>query len=316
MLVHETASGVTTQEVHFTFDDLSKTRIITTLGAAPETFFALDLLSQNTNDSFTAWRKEAKKRLGKNLNDLLAVAKELSPISDLISLTQTGPEQIRIALTPEGIKKPRSRYLQQYVHDLYDTALRPHWPKIHSYLETERETTGRILFTAGYDRLFATMHRQIHWDAPVLRLPQSSPGQPTTVHLNGTGIVIVPSLFLYGQPRLFRTGADTAKPPILVYPVRPNAVSAAVLWASSPAAQSLSALVGNTRAAVLRSLNDSRTTTHIAEQVGISPGSASQHATVLRNAGLITTHRTRTAAIHSLTPLGRALFKERWGIPK
>lgn len=38
--------------------------------------------------------------------------------------------------------------------------------------------------------------------------------------------------------------------------------------------------------------------------------SASQHATVLRNAGLVTTQRYGGAVLHSLTPLGLALLND------
>ncbi len=51
------------------------------------------------------------------------------------------------------------------------------------------------------------------------------------------------------------------------------------------------------------------TTTETADRVGISLPSASQHTSVLRNAGLITTTRTGTAVLHTLTPLGTALLQ-------
>ncbi|MEV1178870.1 winged helix-turn-helix domain-containing protein, partial [Nonomuraea sp. NPDC049784] len=63
-----------------------------------------------------------------------------------------------------------------------------------------------------------------------------------------------------------------------------------------------------TRAAVLATLRAPATTTSVAERVGISLGSASQHTTVLRNAGLISTTRTGGAVLHTLTPLGQALL--------
>ncbi len=306
-------TGSRTQEIHFTFEDLAHTRILTTLGPVPETLFALDLLQHNISDAFIGWRKEARTRLGKRLGDLLTLARDLSPVANLVTLTRSSSDHVKIELNTLGIKKSRSHQLRDSIHEFYESAIRYFWPQVHGYLETERESAGRILFTAGFDRLLGTLHRQIQWTSPVLTLPHTSPGTPSRVTLNGSGIIIVPSLFLFGQPRLFLNRANTAKPPILVYPVPPSPAAASVLWAAAPTEQSLAALVGNTRAAVLRSLTDSRTTTEIAKRVGISAGSASQHATVLRNAGLITTHRTRTAAIHTMTPLGLSLFKGKWG---
>ncbi len=43
--------------------------------------------------------------------------------------------------------------------------------------------------------------------------------------------------------------------------------------------------------------------------MGISLAAASQHASVLRNAGLITTRRRGSAVLHVLTPLGAELLR-------
>jgi DNA-binding IscR family transcriptional regulator len=50
-------------------------------------------------------------------------------------------------------------------------------------------------------------------------------------------------------------------------------------------------------------------TTELARSVGISPAGASQHATVLRNAGLVTTHRHNGSAVHRLSPRGATLLE-------
>ncbi|MFI9626317.1 winged helix-turn-helix domain-containing protein [Streptomyces sp. NPDC052042] len=76
--------------------------------------------------------------------------------------------------------------------------------------------------------------------------------------------------------------------------------------------QPLGTLVGSTRAAVLQALTVSLTTSELARCVGVTPGSASQHASVLRRAGLVSTTRTHTSAIHTLTPLGAALLRAPW----
>jgi Helix-turn-helix domain len=51
------------------------------------------------------------------------------------------------------------------------------------------------------------------------------------------------------------------------------------------------------------------TTTELADRVGISLAAASQHASVLRDAGLITTRRQGSAVLHVLTPLGAELLR-------
>jgi DNA-binding transcriptional ArsR family regulator len=75
----------------------------------------------------------------------------------------------------------------------------------------------------------------------------------------------------------------------------------------------VSALLGNTRAAVLNVIAEHPgcSTKELAALAGISPPSASEHATVLRRAGLIHTRRHRNVALHSATHLGIALLNAR-----
>jgi Helix-turn-helix domain len=70
----------------------------------------------------------------------------------------------------------------------------------------------------------------------------------------------------------------------------------------------LAALLGPTRAAVLRALAAPRGTVELAGVVGISPASASEHAKVLREVYLIETLRAGRAVRHSLTALGRTML--------
>jgi DNA-binding transcriptional ArsR family regulator len=60
---------------------------------------------------------------------------------------------------------------------------------------------------------------------------------------------------------------------------------------------------------VLASVRDGCTTTELAGRAGISLAAASQHATVLRDAGLIASRRQGGAVLHVLTPLGAELLQ-------
>ncbi|MFG2311523.1 winged helix-turn-helix domain-containing protein [Streptomyces sp. NPDC048566] len=46
----------------------------------------------------------------------------------------------------------------------------------------------------------------------------------------------------------------------------------------------------------------------LADRAGVSAATASEHAGVLRAAGLITTVRDGSRVVHALTPLGEALL--------
>ena len=59
---------------------------------------------------------------------------------------------------------------------------------------------------------------------------------------------------------------------------------------------------------MLRTIADGCSTTELADRVGIWLAAASQHASVLRDAGLMGAHRQGGAVLHVLTPLGVELL--------
>lgn len=130
------------------------------------------------------------------------------------------------------------------------------------------------------------------------------------LHLDGRGIVLLPSFFCWSNPITLLNQFDT---PVLVYPVERDPDWLLGCCADLDArTRSLTALLGHTRTAVLRAIADrSRlNTTDLARTIGISLAGASQHATVLRNAGLVTTIRHRGSALHQLSPRGTALLNQ------
>ena len=132
------------------------------------------------------------------------------------------------------------------------------------------------------------------------------PESDLDMHLGGHGISLVPSVFVGKAPSLHENPNDAADLPRLILPV----ADAEHLW-DAPREQgaALAALVGRNRAAVLQSIADGCTTTELASRAGISLASASQHASVLRGAGLIVTRRQGGAVLHVLTPLGAELLQ-------
>lgn len=114
--------------------------------------------------------------------------------------------------------------------------------------------------------------------------------------------------------------------PVLVYPVEhapcglplrpgqrpalaPGAGAGAASASGVGSARTLGKLVGQTRSAVLLEVGGGCTTSELARRVGVSLASASQHASVLREAGLVHTLRQGSAVLHTLTPLGAALLR-------
>jgi DNA-binding transcriptional ArsR family regulator len=215
---------------------------------------------------------------------------------------------------PESLRR-LGRALRAY----YTSVLRPTWPWISERTEQDRLWRAQTQSVAGTEAMLHTFGPGLRWRPPVLTVDYPA---DRDLHLDGRGLLLVPSYFCRRLPVAL---ADGSLPPILVYPARPPARvpagpggatgkgSAGGVGGTGGAggdvgAESLARLVGHTRAAVLQSLGGLCTTSELARRAGVSASSASEHAAVLRRAGLITSTRLRNRVHHSLTPLGTALL--------
>ena len=153
--------------------------------------------------------------------------------------------------------------------------------------------------------MLAGLPAPMRWRSPVLEAPYPV---DRDLWLDGRGLMLLPTFFCLRMPV---TLVDPALPPVLAYPVEPD-----LDWLdaepelAAPTTRTLAALVGPTRAASLWALSDAPMSTgELARRMRVSPSSASEHATVLRNAGLVATHRDGNHVLHSLTRLGAALLE-------
>jgi DNA-binding transcriptional ArsR family regulator len=157
------------------------------------------------------------------------------------------------------------------------------------------------------EALLGTLHPAVNWSPPVLEITHD---RDEDIYPDGAGLVIMPSLFLFGRPTVFVDPHRPDAAPRLVYPVPMDAGISATLWEGRPRrGKALGALMGRTRAEILHALSEHCNTTELGRRVGISTAAASQHATVLRAAGLISSKRRLNTVEHSLTVLGSTLVE-------
>jgi DNA-binding transcriptional ArsR family regulator len=205
------------------------------------------------------------------------------------------------------------RELVTHLRAYYGTALGPYWDGIRSHLEVERAVRGRIMAEGGVDRLLATLHPNVRWRPPVLEVlrpahPGSPPQPDHDVHLAGRSLVLVPSVFC-AHPMLCFSTVDDTLPEVLVYPTLREIDDALALWGNgAPRRAALEALLGRTRAIALDATTAPCTTGELARRIGVSAATASHHASVLRQAGLITTRRNGSAVLHTITTRGAMLL--------
>ena len=158
---------------------------------------------------------------------------------------------------------------------------------------------GEALARHGVDRLLSTLHPRVRWVAPVLQVLDMN---DRDLYLDGRGIELQPSAFCRQVPTKLR---DPGLKPILVYPIQhaPGILRQASMDSAS-SSDPLGSLLGSTRAAALEAAVTGCTTTELARCCNISPAAASHQATVLREAGLITTRRAGASVRHEITQLG------------
>ena len=190
------------------------------------------------------------------------------------------------------------------LRDLHHAVVAPRWDGALAVFHADLARRIPVLAAGGHEELFGTLHPRLRWRENGL----DRAGFNGEYDLQGLGLVLLPSPFWTGDP-LFSISDDGVRPNVLIYAAQPNGYLSAEGPLEEPvSADRLAALLGPTRAAVLRALAAPRGTAELADVVGISPASASEHAKVLRESFLIETRRDGRAVRHSLTALGRTLL--------
>ena len=181
----------------------------------------------------------------------------------------------------------------------HDAVVAPRWDTVVSSFHADIARRIPVLAAGGHQALFDTLHEQLRWRDDGL----DRQGIDSEFELGGTGLLLIPSTFWSGRP-VFTIGDGDRLGHALIYAAQPNGCPSGP---DQDGTDRMAALLGPTRAAVLRALAEPRGTAELAGQVGISPASASEHAKVLRDANLIETRRRGRSVQHSLTAFGRTM---------
>ncbi|MFE6055031.1 ArsR/SmtB family transcription factor [Kitasatospora sp. NPDC056446] len=274
------------------------------MGPVVEGAFALKQFGRQGSAGFHGWRKSVREQLGTRVAEVEQLAdrydvQELLPLLRLHSGTNQDLGQD---------ERARQR-VRATLFEFCQVAVLPHWRQMRGHMASVRDSCGRIGIANGMHALLDNLHPRLNWKPPVLEVA----GEPDRdIHLNGRGLVLCPSLFLSGKACMVLEDVQEIGVPVLVFSVPVDAAAETEFWGQNAGSeQALSALVGHTRAAALQMLSESCTTGELSQRLNISLAGASKHATVLRKAGLVTTARKRNTALHSLTPLGVALLRQR-----
>ncbi|WP_461296647.1 ArsR/SmtB family transcription factor [Streptomyces harbinensis] len=325
--------------IHFTDTDLMRIRVADTPDPLWEITSSLHRLQSRTGRwAFADWHRLARARLGEKglehtlRSALLPIFPKAAYLPDFLTpslsrdgldaglgaIRGTAPDRIRAELAllrrvsgaPPRVMEltdtARRSELTTVIRAYHRAVIAPYTDRIQARIDAERSTLSRRLLSEGSAAVLAALGPTMRWQNPVLHVRY--PAEDRDLHLNGRGLTLVPSYFCWGSPISL---ADSSLPPVLVYPLLHEAPNPAPEHVS-PAGrrhESLSNLLGRTRATILRAAEAGSTTGELARAAGVSAPAASRHATALRDAGLITSVRRSASVLHTLTPLGAALLR-------
>lgn len=312
--------------IHFTAADLG--RVV--FPSEPEPLWEAALAARVLGDraippAARRWRRVAAPRLRPSMRPLFKLIAPGGQFPDFLTpevdtpglesaievLSDTPAEIVRDELGPwlpaqvepflHGLLAGRAgarRALGNAVRDFHQQVLTPSGGDLERRYGADLGLRSRAVLHGGVDAMLTGLHPDITWTSPTLTSYGLRHGSTSDIHLGGRGLQLYPSPFTAESLALDVPG----RRPVLVYPC-------ADLELDAPDSDALADLLGRTRAAVLRALTASASTTQLSRRCGISLASTSDHTRILRGAGLISTHRAGGTALHSLTPTGHRLLQ-------
>jgi DNA-binding transcriptional ArsR family regulator len=320
--------------IHFTSHDLQNIRVARQPDPLWELICSVCRLETGQGPlDFGHWRRAARARLS---TDAVA-GRALRPLRALIPATGYIPDFLTPPVTGAGLaagldhlrRTPRTRLARDLTRlaesrplpawttalgrpgndalkslagalgAYFRTLLEPYWPHIRTAVGNDVDLRSRTLLDGGTQALLGGLGPLARWKAPVLEVDYPT---ERDLHLEGRGLLLVPSFFCWRRPTAL---ADPGLDPVLVYPVEKAPLSLA-----RATDDGLERLLGRTRAAVLTEVAaaGARTTSEVAQNVGIAMPSASYQIGVLRDGGLVGSHRDGKYVLHTATPLGLRLL--------
>ena len=328
--------------IEFTPDDIARTRIATTESSFAETLFGLGALRMSRPDRIAMpWRRD-RDRITAELAPFMAPLStvQVDLFTPIGPVSEFGEATDRLLGLPDAVLDAelesttcRSTYappwlsgidrgefgarrrLADAIGRVHTRLVEPYWTAMRAVLEAERVRLQRALVEGGVDRLLSTFHPLAGWSDSVLELPTAGRWEPhgVTARLSGAGVVLTPSVLCpVGPVPFFPHAADG--PAVLYYPVMTDSPTRVDLWLQQDNdPEALATLLGRTRAAALAVIAEGCTTTELAKRLGVSTATASQHASALRGAGLVTSRRDANRMLHSVTGLGGQLLHSNAG---
>ncbi|MER7947225.1 DUF5937 family protein [Streptomyces sp. NPDC096079] len=219
---------------------------------------------------------------------------------DLDALEGNGADAARLRVLredPEAVLPKVADEIETY----WELALAPYWARIQKVLEADVFHRARQVAEHGSARVLSELHETVRWDDGTLRLVRRHCA--LTRDQAGSGLLLVPSVFAWPQVLTRSVHPD---PPQLAYPAR----GFGSVWEprTADATDAVAAVLGRSRTLLLTELDTPASTTQLATHCGMSAAGVSQHLVALRNAGLVTAHRSGRSVLYARTAVADQLL--------
>lgn len=227
-------------------------------------------------------------------------------------LRETPPHQVALELAMSfiGRERPASLpddpaaardLLADQIQRCFTALLEPIWPTVAEVLAGDIAYRAQRYAAGGLAAVFADLHPNVAHTPKAITIRSR---HRTTVDLDERGLLLAPRAINWP-----RVGAMLLPPwpPMLVYPAR----GTATLW-ERPARppESLSCVLGGTKARLLTELVEPANTGALARRLALAAGTVSEHLRALRNAGLVASQRTGRLVDYRITGLGQSLLDQ------
>ncbi|MFB7025568.1 MULTISPECIES: DUF5937 family protein [unclassified Streptomyces] len=320
-------------ELSFSAADLAQTRFA--VSPLWEVVTSFRVLAQRSDSApHQRWAAQVRPRIvraGLDRGRLAALVPAHGYLADFLNPTPDGPfptlgaELDAVRRTPAGQVREDLRKLVveggdggrlQSLHDdpeavlpkvadeietYWELALAPYWARIQKVLEADVFHRARQVAEHGSARVLGELHETVRWDDGTLRLVRRHCA--LTREQTGSGLLLVPSVFVW--PRVL-TRSVHPDPPQLAYPAR----GFGAVWEprTTASTDAVAAVLGRSRTLLLTSLDTPASTTQLATHSGLSAAGVSQHLIALRNAGLVTAHRSGRSVLYARTSVADQLL--------
>src|SRR2546430_167418 len=218
--------------IHFTAEDLARTRIAARPDPLWEILLSLNLLQSTEGELwYGAWRRRVRQTLSPHVApllceltppvgyspDLLTPAEPPEEIDQAIDQLLHSPRrQVREDLRYLGTRQASSPWtralaagesrtmgmLGRAFQCYHRTAIAPYWRSARRDLMAEHTARMHQFSDHGVARVLATLSARTRWQSPVLEIPDFV---DEDLHLDGRGLLLQPSFFCWQVPTKFRS---------------------------------------------------------------------------------------------------------------